>query len=146
MPQLELLTVANHAEAINGLLYLSGAGWTDLRRAIPAQGPAPVTHLGIALAILVGWEETNRRHRVAVVMENADGQEILRMESDFELGRPPGLPPGSDLRGVIAINGEVQFPAAGMYRVIATIADSKRSVTFRVHDIPVPAVPSRPTR
>ncbi len=141
MPQVELLTVANHAEAINGLLYLSGAGWTDLRRSMPPQGPVPVNHIGIGIAILVAWNETNQRHRVTLRIENADGGELMSMQADLEMGRPPGLVPGSDLRGVIAINGELQFPAAGIYRVVTSVADSQRSVTFRVHDVPVPAPP-----
>ncbi len=135
MPQIELLTVANHAEAVNGLLYLSGAGWTDLRRPMPAQGPPPVNHLGIGIAVLVGWEETNHRHRIDIRMENADGVQLMNMQADLEMGRPAGLAPGSDLRGVMAINAELQFPAAGIYRVIASVGENPRSVTFRVHDV-----------
>jgi hypothetical protein len=144
MPEIELLTVANHAEAINGLLYLSGAGWTDLRRPMPPEGPPPVTHFGIAIAVLVGWNETNQRHRINVRLENADGREFLNMQADLEMGRPPGLPQGSDLRGVIAINAELQFPAAGIYRVLAAVAGHQRSVTFRVHDLPAASIPATP--
>lgn len=141
MPELELLTVANHAEAINGLLYLSGAGWTDLRRPMPPQGPAPINHLGIGIAVLVAWIETNQPYRVTVRIEDSDGGELMNLHADFEMGRPPGLAPGSDLRAVIAVNGELQFPAAGIYRVVATVGQQQRSVTFRVHDVPVPAPP-----
>lgn len=140
MPEIETLMVANHAEAVNGLLYLTGAGWTDLRRPMPHQGPPPINHIGIGISILVAWDETNRRHRVVVHIENADGRELMNIQADFEMGRPPGLAPGSDLRGVLAVNGELQFPAAGIYRVTASVADSRRSVTFRVHDVPVPPV------
>jgi hypothetical protein len=141
VPQIELLTVANHAEAVNGLLYLSGAGWTDLRRPVGPQGP-PVNHFGIGIAVLVGWEETNHRHRIDLRMESADGVQLMSMQADLEMGRPPGLAPGSDLRGVMAINAELQFPAAGIYRVIATVGDNPRSVTFRVHDVPAPGMPA----
>ncbi len=142
MPQIELLTVANHAEAINGLLYLSGAGWTDLRRPMrQPNGPIPANHVGIAVAILVGWNETNQSHRVSVRLENADGGELVGMQADFEIGRPPGVPAGTDLRTVMAINAELQFPSAGIYRVVAAVADNRRSVTFRVLDIP--AVPNQ---
>jgi hypothetical protein len=145
MPQVELLTVANHAEAINGLLYLSGAGWTDLRRPMPQPGgPIPVNHIGLAMAILVGWNETNQRHRVTLVLENADGRELMNVVADFEIGRPPGLPAGSDLRTVLAMNSELQFPSAGIYRVVATVADSRRSISFRVHDTPASTVQALP--
>src|SRR5262249_34220415 len=137
MPQIELLTVANHAEAINGLLYLSGAGWTDLRRPVLPQGNVPVNHVGIGVAILVAWTETNRRHRRVLGLENADGQVVVNVEGDIEMGRPVGVPPGSDLRGVMGINVEVQFPGAGIYRIVASVAEHSRSVTFRVHDVPL---------
>jgi hypothetical protein len=143
MPELELLTIANHAEAINGLLYLSGAGWTDLRRPMPPQGPPPINHLGIGIAVLVAWIETNQPYRVTIRIENSDGAELMNLHADFEVGRPPGLAPGSDLRAVIAVNGELQFPAADIYRVVATVGEQQRSITFRVHDIPVPATPPR---
>jgi hypothetical protein len=139
VPQIELLTVANHAEAVNGLLYLSGAGWTDLFRPVHASGQVPVNHIGIGVAILVSWNETNQPHRITLRIENADGQVLVNVQGDLEMGRPPGLAPGSDLRGVMAINGEVQFPSAGIYRVVATAGQDVRSVTFRVHDAPRPA-------
>ncbi len=138
MPQIEMLTVANHAEAINGLLYLSGAGWTDLTRPVGPNGQIPVNHIGIGIAILVSWNETNQRHHVRLQIENADGRTLVNVEGDIEMGRPAGLPPGSDLRGVMAINGEVQFPAAGVYRVVAVAGDDSRAVTFRIHDAPIP--------
>jgi hypothetical protein len=143
MPQIELLTLANHAEAINGLLYLSGAGWTDLWRQL-GPGQVPVNHIGIGVAILVGWNETNQRHRVVLRIENADGKVLVNVEGDIEMGRPAGLAPGSDLRGVMAINGEVQFPAAGLYRIVATVGSDKRSVTLRVHDAPMPTITQPP--
>jgi hypothetical protein len=141
MPQIELLTVANHAEAINGLLYLSGAGWTDLSRTIQPGGAVPMNHIGIAVAILVSWMETNQRHRVGIRMENADGQTLINVQGEMEMGRPVGVLQGSDLRGVMAINGEIQFPSAGVYRVIASVGEDAKSVTFRVHDNPTPGSP-----
>ncbi len=144
MPEVEILTLANHAEAINGLLYLSGAGWTDLRRPLGPRGQVPATHIGIGVAILVSWNEANMRHRVALRMENADGNVVMSVEGDIEMGRPPGIAPGSDLRGVMAISGEIQFPAAGVYRVVASVAGGTRSVSFRVHDVPMPMMPKLP--
>src|SRR5713226_8455328 len=112
MPLVEILTVANHAEAINGLLYLSGAGWTDLWRPVHPGGQVPVNHVGIGVAILISWNETNERHGVSLRIENADGQVLVNVDGGIEMGRPAGSVPGSDLRGVLAFNGEVQFPAA----------------------------------
>lgn len=137
MPQIELLTVANHAEAINGLLYLSGAGWTDLWRQIQPGGALPINHFGIGVAILVSWNETNQRHHVVIRIESEDAKELVKVEGDIEMGRPPGVPAGSDFRSVMAINGDIQFPAAGGFRVVASVGQAPpKSVSFRVHDAP----------
>ncbi len=146
MPQIELLTLANHAEAVNGLLYLSGAGWTDHFRPLPRGGQLPISHIGIGVAILVSWNETNQRHHIVLRIENADGVILANIEGDIEMGRPAGLPPGSDLRGVMAINGDLQFPAEGVYRVVAGVGESTRSVTFRVHNTPLMQPPQIPSK
>ena len=38
MPEIEYVTVANHAEAINDMLYLQGAGWTDIQQPMGPKG------------------------------------------------------------------------------------------------------------
>jgi hypothetical protein len=145
VPEIELLTLANHAEAINGLLYMMGAGWTDHWRQIPPEGNrVPPVHFGIGIAILVPWDETNRRHHVVVGIENSDGREVIRVESDVEIGRPPGSQPGQDFRSVLAINANVDFPAAGTYRVVVTAGQSQKRVAFRVNDVPAPPLATRP--
>lgn len=134
MPTVEVLVVANHAEARDGLLFLSGACWTDLWRGVPQGTPPPLNHFGIGVAILVPWEETNRRHHLTLKLETEDGKDLTRMEGDFEVGRPAGIPAGSDQRAVLAINADIQFPKPGGYRVIAETGQERRSVSFRVHD------------
>jgi hypothetical protein len=133
---MEFLVIANHAEAKEGLLYLSGACWTDLWRSIQPGEPPPATHMGIGVAILVPWLETNRKHHLVIRLESEDGKDLARVEADLEVGRPPGIPEGVDQRSVLALNGEFQFPAAGGYRVVAQVAGDSRSVSFRVHDRP----------
>lgn len=143
MPTLETLLIANHAEAINGLLYLSGAGWMDMFRAMPPKGqPAPSNHFGVAITILVSWNETNRKYHLTVRLETEDSKEVAKVEADAEMGRPPGLTPGTDLRAVVAINFDLQFPSAGGYRIVGQIGDEPpRSVSFRVRDVPIALPP-----
>jgi hypothetical protein len=142
MPTLETLLIANHAEAINGLLYMSGAGWTDMFRAVPPKGSAPSNHFGVAVTILVSWNETNRKYHLTIRLETDDSREVAKVEADMEMGRPPGLPPGSDLRAVVAINFDIQFPSAGGYRIVGQIGEEPpRSVSFRVRDVPVALPP-----
>lgn len=136
MPKIENLMVANHAEAIGGLLYVSGGGWTEHWRGVPPpDGQFPPSHLGIALTTLTSWVETNRRYPVSIIVENEDGRtEVLRVDGEMESGRPPGVPEGTDLRAAIAVSVEVVYPAEGGYRVRAQVGDDTRTVSFRVHD------------
>src|SRR5438270_9143206 len=98
MPEIEYVTVANHAEAINGLLYLQGAGWTDIQQPAGPDGKPGVMHMGIAVSILVGWNEANRRFPLKLSVVHEDGSVFMNVEGQVEAGRPPGLPAGTDLR------------------------------------------------
>lgn len=138
---IEFVTVANHAEAINGLLYLSGAGWTDSwRTPNPEDGSIPPTQLGVGVSILVPWVETNRRHDLSLRLEHEDGgPPLLEMQGQFEVGRPAGITPGVDLRSVLAVNANIVFERPGGYRFVATVGDGSadgemRAVSLRVHD------------
>lgn len=136
MPQIENLMLANHCEAQNGLLYLSGAGWTEVFRTVMPGQAVPPTHLGIGLSVLVGWLETDMVHHVLVYIEPEDsGEPVLRAEADLEIGRPEGLPEGIEQRASLAISGEVHFPAPGGYRLVCELGENAtRTVSFRVHD------------
>jgi uncharacterized protein DUF6941 len=138
MPEVEILMVANHIEAVNGLLYMSGGGWTDLWRGEFAPGQPPVNHFGIGVAVRIGWTETNRRQHLIIRLAHEDGDEVFRGEADVEVGRPAGVPEGSDQRAVLAITVDMQFPRPGSYRLAAEVAREERSISFRVHDRPVP--------
>jgi hypothetical protein len=141
--RIDMLIVANHAEAINGLLYLSGGGWTDLHRQIRG-GNVPPSHFGIGISIRVPWHETNQPHKFVLDVQNEDATTtVVHAESSINVGRPPQLPPGSIQHAIIAINVDTVFPGPGGYRVAATV-DGDRSVAtwpFRVHDAQVPAAP-----
>lgn len=135
MASIEFLILANHAEAQNGLLYISGAGWTELYRGqLGANGEPPINHFGIATSVSVPWEETNRIHRLIIRIERDDETELGRVEADFELGRPPGLPEGAEQRAALGIGADIAFPELGGHRVVARVGDHERSVSFRVRD------------
>lgn len=141
MPEIEYVTVANHAEAINGLLYLQGAGWTDIQQPMGPNGQPGIVHIGLAVSILVGWNETNQRYPISVRILHEDGSELVNLGAEIEAGRPAGLPAGSDIRSVMAIAAEVQFPRAGGYELRAEMAGQTKSSAFRVHQ---PAPPQQP--
>lgn len=137
MPEIEFVMVADHAEVINGKLYLMGGGWTDLRRpsSVDGQSPPP-THMSIVASVLVGWTETNQAHKLDIRVEDSDATiKLAELETVIEMGRPAGIPPGSDQRALLAVNAGLAFPKPGTYRVLATLGDDTKLATFRVHDL-----------
>lgn len=145
MPEVEYVTVANHAEALNGLLYLSGAGWTEANVARQPDGNLQIFSFGIGLSVLIGWNETNQRFPLSVTVTGEDGgQPLVHLDAQVEQGRPPGLRPGQDLRSVLAVNCQIQFPGPGGYQVLADVGGRKRSVSFTVHSPAQPPLPSGP--
>jgi hypothetical protein len=113
------LMLADSAQAVDGKLYILGGAWNILRfPEFPAQ-----LIVGIAVAIDVDWNETNRRHHLDVHFEDADGNDMdPRIGADFEAGRPPGAVAGAEMRIVFAVNGPLSIPAPGSYSAVASIA------------------------
>jgi hypothetical protein len=145
---IDVLILANHAEAINGLLYISGGGWTDTHRQIQG-GAVPTNHFGIGISVRIPWHETNMPHKFVLEVQNEDATvTVMRAEGAINVGRPPQLTPGDIQHAVLAINVDTVFPDQGAYRVIATIDDGKSVATwpFRVHDTRVATEPPPITR
>ena len=97
------MLLADAAQEVGGKLYILGGGWS-------VTGPDP-TPMGIALKIDVPWDQANTRHLWRMELVDADGQPVevedagaVRLEQEFELGRPPGVKPGTSLDFVLAIN------------------------------------------
>lgn len=140
MAEIELLTLANHAEAVNGLLYLSGAGWNrHTRRYEEGSRPAP-HHFGVGVSVLVPWTEANRKHTLSFWLEHEDGGDpIFTGDVELEVGRPAGTPEGSDLRAVMAVAANISYPTDGGYRLVADIDGKRRTYPFIVVDEVRPA-------
>lgn len=145
-PRIENLILANHVEAVNGLLYIAGGGWTDhWRPAAPSPGQPVVSHLGVGVTVLVPWTASGPTYQLSVAIEDAGGNQVAGMATQLSSTRPPGLPTGADLRTVLALSLNLVFPTAGEYRVVATLAGRPgRAVDFRVHDVVQPP-PAQPT-
>jgi hypothetical protein len=100
------MLLADSAQAVEGKLYILGGGWS-------IRGPDP-TPSAIAIKIEVPWDEANRRHALQLVLVDSDGQAVMvstptgdrpvELSGEFEVGRPPGLHPGTPLDVALAIN------------------------------------------
>lgn len=128
------MLLADWAEAINGKLYIQGAGWSR----VPAAGGITCA---VAVLLHVGWDETNTRHRVQISLVDPDGALVepepnrpVVVETEIELGRPPGITAGSQLDAPIAIKIHGLPLQTGRYRFVLTVNDQPlgNGVSFEV--------------
>ena len=141
MPKIEYVTVADHAEVVNNKLYLMGGGWDAIVQPVGPDGKPQVVHMAIAASVQIGWNETNRRFPFRISVLHEDGMQLGRMEAQVEAGRPAGIPPGWELRTMVALGMNLTFPQLGIYEVRAEVGDEEhsgdqRSVSFRVNPAP----------
>ena len=89
------LLLCDFAEAVNGKLYVMGGGWNVLF------APGQPVSMSVAAIIAVPWDQTNRRHELSLDLLDVDGAPIeiegqeITVTGEFELGRPPGVKPGT---------------------------------------------------
>jgi hypothetical protein len=71
--------------------------------------------MAVVVMVKGGCNETNRKHRLSLNLLTADGQHAvhgpsplgmqpLRVEGEFEVGHPAGLPEGSTIDHALAVN------------------------------------------
>ena len=141
---LATMLLADAAQAIDNKLYVLGGGWS-----ITGPDPSPSA---IALSLKVPWDEANQRHELRIELLDADGDAVLTgpepegqpvvIESQFEVGRPPGLRPGTPIDLAIAINlGPMALPPGGRFEWRLTIdghAEAHWHAAFSTRARPAP--------
>lgn len=91
------LLLCDYAEAVNGKLYVMGGGWNILF------APGQPVSMSVAAVIAVPWDRTNQSHELKLELLTDDGgaveveEQPVEVTGEFELGRPPGIKPGSSL-------------------------------------------------
>jgi hypothetical protein len=99
------ILLCDAAEAVNGKLYILGGGWS-------VTGPRPVPS-ALAIKLDVPWTEANRKIPVLIELLDADGRPFVvedpqgslqpvKVGMEIEVGRPPGLAPGTPLDATLA--------------------------------------------
>ena len=87
------MMLADSAQEADGKLFILGGGWSVTGPEIPPSA--------VAMKIDVPWDQANRPHEWVLELLTEDGQPLeiegqaLRVEGQFEVGRPPGTAPGS---------------------------------------------------
>jgi hypothetical protein len=126
--EIEFAIIADSVEAINGKLYMLGGGWNQHRAtAFPSQ-----LRMGIAVSLLIAWDETNHPHVVRLVVNEAvEGKPVLpEVNAEVEVGRPAGMLPGTVQRAILALNAAFPVKRPGKYEVVVRAGTSEKRVTF----------------
>jgi hypothetical protein len=135
---IEWLILADSAQVIGGKLYVLGGGWETL--IVPTGFPTSQL-VGLAASFRVPWNETNQPHPVEIEIDHEDGATLMQVASTVEVGRPPGIPPGSDQRTQIAFNAMVQIAAPGTYVIIGRVGGEEKQRTWFRALAPVGVLP-----
>jgi hypothetical protein len=136
------LLLADSAQAVEGKLYVLGGGWSII-------GPQPAP-MALAVKIEVPWSDANIPHQVKVELLDEDGQPIMvdtpdgeqpiEVSAQFEVGRPPGLKPGTPIDVPMAMNfGPMPLPAGSRYVWRLSIDDQSQDdwrVAFSTRPVP----------
>jgi len=124
------MLLADYAVVSEGKLTIVGGGWSQI-------GPEP-SSIGIGLLIQVPWDQANTPHAFSVELVDSDGNAVV-LESpededdqpvafggEFEVGRPPGLKPGTPLDFPVALNATPLPLEPGRYEWRLTIDGTSR--------------------
>ena len=119
----EWLILGDSAQVLGNKLYLLGGGWDRLtvNREFPVD-----RRCAVALSIRVPWNETNQKHSFEVEVAAEDPtteapKSLVRAGGQFEVGRPPGIPPGQDQRIQLAMDMNLRIDAAGTKVIMARV-------------------------
>ena len=126
------MLLADYVVVSDGKLTIVGGGWSQT-------GPDPAP-FGIGLLIQVPWDQANTPHQFKVQLLDADGAAVSFDEEDpdsesdqsvefggeFEVGRPPGLKPGTPLDFPVAVNSVPLPLEPGRYEWRLTIDEQSR--------------------
>jgi hypothetical protein len=109
--------LADSAEAVQGKLYALGVGWNAIFVRV---FPAVHSRVSVGIVIRVPYTATNQPHTVRMHLEREDGElyplgesvltaseseptEVFEIGGQFNVGRPPLLPPGDEQMVCLAL-------------------------------------------
>jgi hypothetical protein len=141
------MLLADSAQAVGGKLYVLGGGWSTC-------GADPVP-MGIALKIEVPWDRTNMRHTGKLELLDEDGAAVLvptpigdqpvQVPLDFEVGRPPGMKPGTPIDLALAINfPPLPIPPGHRYQWRLTLEGTSEDWSVGFTKLPPGQIPGMP--
>jgi len=98
------MLLCDAAAESGGKLFVLGGGWSIVRV------PRVPTPMALAIKMAIPWDQTNSPHPIAARLITADGEAVeidgtvVQVEGKVEVGRPPGLKPGTPIDTPIVLN------------------------------------------
>jgi uncharacterized protein DUF6941 len=139
-PRIDSFLAADWAEAINGKLYVMGAGFEMV---FAPQFPWAV-RFSFGAVLAVPWADTNRRFPIEGKVETTDGEDLgWNLSGEVEAGRAPGRR-ATDVRIVAA--GPVQFQVDAPVDFVLKLrfAGDQRAIPLQVTAPPFPIMAMPP--
>ncbi|MFY1689022.1 DUF6941 family protein [Plantactinospora sp. WMMB782] len=128
------LILCDAAQAESGKVHMLGAGWSVTS--------SPTAPHAVAVLIKIPWDRANQRLPLKlqlldsdgrpVKVPTADGEASIATEAGVEVGRPPGLAPGTMLDASFAFNVPSLPLAPGRYEWRMTFAEQEYVAAFTV--------------
>lgn len=135
--------LCDHAEATNGKLFINGAGINVFW--VAPEPPHRIT-ASVAMVVHVPYTATNQPHSVGVHLMDEDGNAVVpwtpdgveargpvKLDGNFNVGRPPNLTPGEAQTVPLALGFQVPFAQLGRYSFKVEIDGAEvRQLPFRL--------------
>jgi len=109
------MLLCDHAQVANEKLYVLGGGWKQVG---VADTPFPCA---LAVLLEIDWNATNEKHELHMQLLDDDGNPVeisevgpVGAQAQFEVGRPPGVKPGTSLNQPMVFKFDgIALPAGG---------------------------------
>jgi hypothetical protein len=114
----------------SGKLHMLGAGWSVTG--------TPTGAAAVAVLLKIPWDLANTKLAFSLQLEDADGQPVILgggpidMNSEFEVGRPPGLDPGSPIDASFQLSLQPMPLAPGRYQWRLRVGVDEFAESFQV--------------
>jgi hypothetical protein len=132
------MLLCDAAQEVGGKLYVLGGGFSVVNAL-----PGGLTNLALAVKINVPWDQTNRKVKIEAALMTDDGDRVdlgagpIGAAGEFEVGRPPGVKPGSDIGVPLALPFPgLKLPLGGYRWEFSVNGTVSATTAFRVQPAP----------
>lgn len=132
-----ILCDAATSDATSGKVHMLGAGWSVTG--------SPTGPQAVAILMKIPWDRANQKIPVKLQLYGSDGDKIriptpagdneIMMTGHVEVGRPPGVAPGSMLDSSLVLNVPPLPLPPGRYQWRLDISDQTTTETFEVRPL-----------